>query len=394
MKILFDFIALQPSQGKFHGAGEYGKAVLYRLLEKIKEEKIDGFFRPDEWFDPQIKELLVRHSINLFPVNSNKEISDVIRSGNYDVIYSALPYKLYDLDLSNTEFIFTLHGLRELEMPTDRYEYKYYSGFESLSKYIFKNIFRQYYIKMQKVKLEKLLQSKSKNRHVIVDSNHTKYSVLNFFPNINSTEIDIFYPPVKQYNDEITLKQEKETLDKFNTSKDEYFLIISGNRWVKNSYRAIKAFNELLEEIPDFDKKVLVIGVESIKKFKKYFRKTDKIILHDYVETSELEILYKNAFCFVYPSLNEGFGYPPLECMKFGTPVICSAISSITEICGDSVIYFNPFRIDEIKNRILFILFDEKSRKEYGKLGRSRYEKIFHKQKKDVNEICNIILNN
>lgn len=69
----------------------------------------------------------------------------------------------------------------------------------------------------------------------------------------------------------------------------------------------------------------------------------------------KLASLYQNAYLFVYPTLNEGFGYPPIEAMQFATPVICSAITSTTEICGDSVLYFNPYSIDEIKNRILMM---------------------------------------
>jgi glycosyltransferase involved in cell wall biosynthesis len=65
-----------------------------------------------------------------------------------------------------------------------------------------------------------------------------------------------------------------------------------------------------------------------------------------------LASLYKHAFCFVYPSLYEGFGIPPLEAMSMGCPVIASNTSSIPEVVGDAAILFNPYSKDELVNAI------------------------------------------
>ncbi|RNI15808.1 glycosyltransferase family 1 protein [Methanohalophilus sp. RSK] len=61
-----------------------------------------------------------------------------------------------------------------------------------------------------------------------------------------------------------------------------------------------------------------------------------------------LASLYKHAFCFVYPSIYEGFGIPPLEAMSVGCPVIASNVSSIPEVVGDAAILFNPHSEDEL----------------------------------------------
>jgi glycosyltransferase involved in cell wall biosynthesis len=61
-----------------------------------------------------------------------------------------------------------------------------------------------------------------------------------------------------------------------------------------------------------------------------------------YVSDAELSSLYRHAACFVFPSLYEGFGIPPLEAMAHGCPVVASTAASIPEVCGDAAVYFDP----------------------------------------------------
>ena len=69
---------------------------------------------------------------------------------------------------------------------------------------------------------------------------------------------------------------------------------------------------------------------------------------------------YKNASLFVYPSLYEGFGMPPLEAMNYDCPVACSNTSCIPEIVGDAAILFDPYSIDSIRHNIISILYNDK----------------------------------
>ena len=67
-----------------------------------------------------------------------------------------------------------------------------------------------------------------------------------------------------------------------------------------------------------------------------------------YISNSDLNILYNNAFCLIYPSLYEGFGIPIIEAQKAGCPVISSNISSITEITNDSALLIDNISVNEI----------------------------------------------
>ncbi len=77
-----------------------------------------------------------------------------------------------------------------------------------------------------------------------------------------------------------------------------------------------------------------------------------------------LEIFYQNASLYVFPSLCEGFGLPPLEAMSFGVPVACSSATCLPEILGESAAYFDPYNPNEIAAKINQIFSEESLRQE------------------------------
>jgi len=138
--------------------------------------------------------------------------------------------------------------------------------------------------------------------------------------------------------------------NRFDILPNEYFLFVGNIEPKKNVGRLIDAFLEL-----DSDKKLVIVGRkawlwEDLLKRADKFINQKKIILLDYVNRFELIALYKNAYCFVFPSLYEGFGLPPLEAMAAKTPVIVSNSSSLPEVCADAAIYCDPYSVDSIKN--------------------------------------------
>ncbi|MDP3976093.1 MAG: glycosyltransferase family 1 protein [bacterium] len=82
------------------------------------------------------------------------------------------------------------------------------------------------------------------------------------------------------------------------------------------------------------------------------------VILTGFVEDAELVALYSGTSAFVFPSLYEGFGLPPLEAMKLGVPVLCSNRSSLPEVCADAALYFDPSRPEDIAAKITQLLGD------------------------------------
>jgi glycosyltransferase involved in cell wall biosynthesis len=91
-------------------------------------------------------------------------------------------------------------------------------------------------------------------------------------------------------------------------------------------------------------------------------RSRDKIIFTGYVDDFELPALYSGASLFVYPSLFEGFGLPPLESMACGTPAVVSTTSSLPEICGDAAEYADPYSAKSIADAMLRLLVNDELR--------------------------------
>lgn len=78
-----------------------------------------------------------------------------------------------------------------------------------------------------------------------------------------------------------------------------------------------------------------------------------------FVTDTELRVLYENAALLVFPSLYEGFGLPVLEAMGLGTPVVCSAIPVLEEVCGGAAITFDPHDEDAIAEALAAVLTDQ-----------------------------------
>ena len=140
---------------------------------------------------------------------------------------------------------------------------------------------------------------------------------------------------------------------------------VSSVAYHKNFISLIKAFLQLKAK----SIKLYIVGGLNEKIFGEYSSKVldyiknnDNIRFLGRVDDNKLIELYSNAVCFVYPSLYEGFGIPPLEAQACGCPVILSNIQVFKEIYRNSAVYFNPLDPDDIANKIQEIINNEKLR--------------------------------
>jgi len=160
----------------------------------------------------------------------------------------------------------------------------------------------------------------------------------------------------------------------------EYILFVSTIEPRKNLIGLVNAY-ERLREKHSIDHYLVIVGkkgwdfVDTLDYINKSKHK-DHIKLAGFVPASDLACFYKKASLFVYPSLMEGFGIPPLEAMKCGCPTLTSNTSSLPEVVGHKEMMFDPADVKEIANKCLRILKDPVKREENIKRGLKNVERF------------------
>ncbi len=167
----------------------------------------------------------------------------------------------------------------------------------------------------------------------------------------------------------LRVPSEKGAIDKFGLSGRPYILAVSSMAAHKNFRLVLQALSRL--ENPPFD--IAIAGGANSRIFgDSGIVANERLKWLGYVSDSELRTLYESALCFVFPSLYEGFGIPPLEAMQCGCPVLASRSASIPEVCGDAVLYFDAHNAEELASLLLRVSSDAVLRGELTKKGHDR----------------------
>lgn len=197
----------------------------------------------------------------------------------------------------------------------------------------------------------------------IVTSSYTSKEELVRVLGINKNKIEVVYLSVDK---KFTPQPEEKIIGVIKKYQidSKYILYVGNSKPHKNLKRLIKAYKLLPQKIKD--EYVLVLaGVDVNEVYEERSISNEKSIkIIDFVKDEDLPAIYSGASLFVFPSLCEGFGLPPLEAMACGCPVISSNTSSMPEILNDACLYFNPYDIQEMACQIQKVVRDEVLRKE------------------------------
>lgn len=376
MNILFDLKCTQPAGStKRHGGGKYGEIVLRRIVER--KLPVICTYDSSKWFNEEMRDLLDKNQVKLCDLHK-ESLDEIVSQNDIKVMY--IPCYITE-DMANytgCQVITTIHGQRTLECPIDYYEMKY-RPMSNIGRYLFKRLFTHYY--RQRRHGDPIRRMLASNMGIVTVSEHSGSAFRTFFPEFKDKEIPVFYSP----NTSV-----KETFDrKFN---DKYFLLVSAGRPFKNCLRGIEALDNLFSCGYLDGYRVRITGDKGPSTFRYNIKNPDRFEFMGYVDEEVLDQLYHDAYCLIYPSLNEGFGYPPIEAMHYGTPVLASPLSSIPEVCQDAAIYFDPFSVDEIMNRILLVT-DEKRHKEYSEKALRQFKMIKMRQDRDLDGLIDYLYN-
>ena len=331
------------------GLGRYTNELI-KWLEKIDETAQDNrqskrvefyiFLRKDHFsrYIPRNKDfhkvLADFHWYSLaeqvrFPFLLNKYKLDLVHFPHFNV---PLLYR--------KKFIVTVHDLILFHYPTVRNT--------TLNKFV-------YWFKLLMYHL--VIRSTIRRSNLVIAISKFTKKDLTTTLKIPSQKIEVIYEGAefnsnKEYN--ISEQQKNTFFKKYGIIKP--YLLYVGNAYPhKNLERLVLVFKKLVQN--GLDKQLVLVGKDDYfyQRLKKFIEKNkiEQVIVTDYVDDAELTLLYKEAEAFVFPSLYEGFGLPPLEALVYGLPVVSSNQSSLPEVLGKKVNYFNPEDEEDMIKSIL-----------------------------------------
>jgi len=189
----------------------------------------------------------------------------------------------------------------------------------------------------QSVRLSRVI---SHGNHIIVDSLSTKNDLIEKYQ-LDESLIDVVYPGIGSSYFPKSLDEIKRVKKKY--SLPDHFILSLGTQEPR------KNLERLIEATKTLDLPLVIAGKYG---WGKKLGNPSHVKVLGFVAEVDLSALYSSATVFCYPSLYEGFGFPVLEAMACGTPVVTSNISSLPEVAGEAAILIDPMNIEAIKSGI------------------------------------------
>jgi glycosyltransferase involved in cell wall biosynthesis len=224
--------------------------------------------------------------------------------------------------------------------------------------------------------------------HIITDSEATRRDVISYF-GVHTDCVTTVYLGQGTQLPNLALHTAQQLINDQYKLQPGYVLCVGSLEPRKNLERVVEAYSLLYNSQPYLPLLVIVGGAtwkqEQLYTLIKDNQITDKVVLLGHVPNENLAALLRCAGVFVYPSLYEGFGLPPLEAMSCNCPVITSNTSSLPEIVGDAAITVNPFDVSELANAIHSVLSDPQLAQQLRRRGHDQVQEF--SWKKCANEV-------
>lgn len=403
MNILLDFLTLKwPT-----GAGEYARRVYYALLQKIKEESLadihlfalfdsrEGIAYEDMQEGTPITTGITHLDAAVTP------IAQLVMENKIDVLFIACAQyfeKHNDLQEVTCKTICVIHDLAYEEMFTNGMDYyykllnpKYRLGEKTVSsktyhlntikliKWFFDT--RRKHVGEQGLRmLEPTINLFSQNRNVqlVTVSDYTRKSLLYHY-GIPSDSVKVLYSPERIFTNPHKKMGNLQLAELIENGR-KYFLMLSANRNTKNPHKAVKAFKRFAELNPDTY--FVAVGYQE--------RAFPNMLNPAYLSDSDLALAIQHCYALVYPTFFEGFGYPAIEAMHYGKPVLASNVTSIPEVFEEAPLYFSPLYESEIFNALTKL--NDAAYSVYAKRSKEQYDKVRTRQEKDLDTLLSMII--
>lgn len=234
------------------------------------------------------------------------------------------------------------------------------------------HLFPQYFGEWNKIMMQKILTSIDEHTTPICVSEATKNDLCEA-TGISPERVSVVHLAASKavFYQENNKEKISKILKKYNISADsKHLLSVSTLEPRKNIERTIRAFLKLIQQEHINDLNLVLVGTKGwqfegiFDEIKSNPALKERIITTGFVADEDLAAIYSSAIGFVYPSLYEGFGLPPLEAMQCGTPVISSTKSSLPEVVGNAGILVEPTDETAIADAMLQFYQNENLRNE------------------------------
>lgn len=325
MKILFDTRKIQD-----YGIGVYVQNLFQGILDHGDFECRAIHLKGTDYLEIP-RESLIEVTAKNYDFREHVEIPWKTRK-HKDYWYFS-PHYVYPLFISQ-KLIVTIHDLIHFKFP-----------------HLFKPAIR--------VKTGKFFVRQVKKRAAIVftGSQTTKYDLRDLF-GFDDSHVKVIYNGITE-----AFFQQLPDSSFF----DFPYLLYTGNlKPHKNLPTLLKAFSLIKDRYPDF--RLVLAGVEPDHGFGQSVANlgiADRVVTKGYLAQRDLIRLIDGAEFFVFPSFYEGFGFPPLEAMARKKAVISSPGGSLKEILGNNVLYFSPDSAEELAEKIIFFIENDRIKKDY-----------------------------
>jgi Glycosyltransferase len=337
LKIAIEARPIKWSHGT--GIGNYTFSMIEKFHELDKENQYT-FLWPDENPVPYIP-FRSHYSFYSLPKDDEREAIEIplwLSMEKADLFH--LPQNGFRIpDAKNCKIIVTIHDLIPYFLP---------------------EMVRPSFLKRFTREMPEIVERAD---HILTVSEFSKQDIINIF-NAPPEKISVVYSaPTAAYQPLPRTPIQQYLAEKYGLGKP-YILYAGGLNPRKNVAELIYAYSKIHRELPQFQQ-LIILGGESkhADQLKLLVRALDlegNVVFPGFIQSSDLPLFYNGADLFVYPSLYEGFGLPPIEAMACGTPVITSNVSSIPEIVSDAAIQVKPTDTLQLAEAILKVLNDPK----------------------------------
>lgn len=207
---------------------------------------------------------------------------------------------------------------------------------------------------------------------IVAVSDYTRWSIAHLYPQLIPFTM-VCYSPLRRLTG--VTEAENAQLRELIESGEPYLLLLGGDNPLKNMAKAVRAFARYARDGGHM-RLVVTGGGRPL---------CHQQVSMPFLSESDLEVAMRHCRALLYPSCFEGFGYPPVEALRLGKPVICSNVCSMPEVMGTAPIYFSPFYETDIYRALM--AFDATDYNQLLQRACQRYDELEPRMEADLMQL-------